>query len=181
MKRSLEERHTQTHRNKKRYFNNHRCLSWSEESKCVWTCGANFTVCSHTFTLFWSRKTSVFVKMSHLVSKCLCVPFLRRSLHFLVRVSLFFPIFCVIRTSLLSFPRGFDAHYYHTLNYINWIVKQILHTLQIYWVQHLGNLKRSHIKNKFFNVRLFHFNTYLMNHCGIKPKIPFLVESIYRN
>ena len=30
--------YTQTHRNL-RYFNNHKCLSRSEESKCMWTCG----------------------------------------------------------------------------------------------------------------------------------------------
>ena len=39
-----------------KYFDNHRCVSQSEVS----------TVCSHTFTLFWSRKTFVIVEMFQL-------------------------------------------------------------------------------------------------------------------
>ena len=36
IKRSSEEMHIQTHANL-RYFDDHRCLSWSEESKFMWT------------------------------------------------------------------------------------------------------------------------------------------------
>ena len=36
MKRSPEERHTQTHKNLFEYFDDHRCLSQSEESKFMW-------------------------------------------------------------------------------------------------------------------------------------------------
>ena len=36
------------------------------------SCDAIFTVCSHTFTLFWSRKASVITKIFP-VSVCLCV------------------------------------------------------------------------------------------------------------
>ena len=66
--RSLKERHTQT---KSKYFAGHRRLSQSEESECMWTHNkddvtrdAIFVMCSHTFTLFWLRKTSVTVKIS---------------------------------------------------------------------------------------------------------------------
>ena len=75
MKRSPEERHTQTY---SIYFDNHRCLSQSEESKymlthnkegATWeflkklTHDAIFIVCLHTFTLFWLRKTSVIIEI----------------------------------------------------------------------------------------------------------------------
>ena len=43
----------------------------------------NFVVCSHTFILFWLSKTAVTVKIFWL---SFCVPFLRWSLQFLVRV-----------------------------------------------------------------------------------------------
>ena len=54
------------------YFDNHRCLSLSEKSKCMWTHGkdgttwarcAIFTMCLQIFTLFWLRKTSVVVEI----------------------------------------------------------------------------------------------------------------------
>ena len=53
-----------TDRNFFKYFNNYKCLSRSEESKCMWKHGKDgvgtiFTICSHTFTFFWPRKTSV--------------------------------------------------------------------------------------------------------------------------
>ena len=67
---------------------------------------AIFTVCSHTFTLFLSRKTSVIVKILQISFVCLCVPFLRRSLHFSVRVYPLLFHFFVICTSVLAFPRG---------------------------------------------------------------------------
>ena len=35
--------------------------------------GTIFTVCSHTFTLFWSRKTSMFVEMFQIKLPCVCV------------------------------------------------------------------------------------------------------------
>jgi hypothetical protein len=95
--RSLVE-YTQTHGNL-RYFGNHRCLSQSEESNCMWTHGKNgitrvfmkgwhFTMCLRTFTLFWSRKASVIAKISQ-VSLCLCT-FNRRSCHFSGEFSLSF-------------------------------------------------------------------------------------------
>ena len=88
------------------YFSNHRCLSWSEESKYMWTCGNDgVCTCSYTFTFFWSRKASVIAKI-YQVSVCLSVSFIRRSLHFLVRIFHSFPIFFVICTSVLSFPCG---------------------------------------------------------------------------
>ena len=124
---SLEEKHTQIHRSFIEAFDDHRCLSHSEERKCMWTHGKNdamwefwrtatregarqphtlsggsspklscciiFTMCSHTFTLFWMRKTSVIVKTQ--ASMWLCVPFIRRSLHFLVQVSSFFSYFLI--------------------------------------------------------------------------------------
>ena len=65
-------------------FDDHRCLSQSEESK-----------------YFWLRKTSVFVGTLQWNFRVLCVPFIRRSLHFL-GVSSFFPYFCLIHTSVLS-------------------------------------------------------------------------------
>ena len=55
IKRSFKERDTQTHGNL-RYFDDHRCLSWSEEGKCMWTYD---TMCSHTFTLLWSRNVKM--------------------------------------------------------------------------------------------------------------------------
>ena len=83
MNRSLDESHTHTHGNLI-YFSNHRCLSWSEESECMWTWGNDdttweffnlkstfqklshgtvITARSHTFTLLWSRKASVITKI----------------------------------------------------------------------------------------------------------------------
>ena len=51
---------------------------------------------------------------------CLCVPFLQRSLHFSVR-DLFFH-FCVIHTSVLSFPHGLYFITYN--NECSFVVKQ---------------------------------------------------------
>ena len=62
---------------------------------------AIFTVCSHTFTLFWLRKTSVIIEIYQM---SFCVPFLRRSLHFSVWVfPFFFPFFVLIITRLFLF------------------------------------------------------------------------------
>ena len=44
-----------------------------------------FTMCSHTFTLFWLRKTSVIVKIFLISFRVLRVPFFWRSLHFPIR------------------------------------------------------------------------------------------------
>ena len=44
MKRSPEERHTETYLI---CFNDHRCLSQSEESKCMWTHGKDGATCVH--------------------------------------------------------------------------------------------------------------------------------------
>ena len=55
-------------------FDNHRCQSWSEENNYMWEHGEDGTMCSHTFTLFWLRKTSVIVEMFqlsfHVFIKC---------------------------------------------------------------------------------------------------------------
>ena len=61
---------------------------------------AIFTVCSHTFTLFWSRKTSVIVETFHL---SYCVPFIRRSLNFFGKNFLFLFLFFVL-SILWYFP-----------------------------------------------------------------------------
>ena len=58
-----------------------------------------FTVCSHTFTLFWSRKTSVIVKTFQLSFH---MPFVWRSLHFFGKSFLF--LFLVFELSVLLFP-----------------------------------------------------------------------------
>ena len=39
MKRSQDERHAQTHGSLIEIFDNYRCLSRAEESKCMWTHG----------------------------------------------------------------------------------------------------------------------------------------------
>ena len=60
---------------------------------------------SHTFTLYWLRKTSMIVVSLKLpcVYECLSS---RDLFIFLVRVSSFFSYNCVIHTSVLSFPFG---------------------------------------------------------------------------
>ena len=86
-------------------FDNHRCLSQSEESKCIWTCGSIFTMCSRTFTLLWLRKTSVIVEMFQLSFCVFCVPFVQRSLHIFGKNFLFlFLFFCVIKNSSFKLP-----------------------------------------------------------------------------
>ena len=52
--------------------------------------GYVFTMCSHIFTLFWSRKTYVIVETFQLASMCLYVPSIRRSLHFFSKSYFFF-------------------------------------------------------------------------------------------
>jgi hypothetical protein len=69
----------------------------------MWTSGngAAIITCSHTFTFFWSKKSSVFAKIYQVsMYLYLCVTFIWRSLHFLVRVF----HSCVICNSVLSFP-----------------------------------------------------------------------------
>ena len=65
-------------------IDNHRCLSQSEETKCMWTHNKD----GSTFTLSWVRKTSVIVEtyqLSFLVFMCAFHPeissFLRCSLY----------------------------------------------------------------------------------------------------
>ena len=53
----------------------------------------NSHMCSHTSTLFWLRKMSVTFTTLQLSLLCLSVPFIRRSLHFSVRVFSFFSYF----------------------------------------------------------------------------------------
>ena len=95
LKRSPEERHTQTYLI---YFDDHRWLSQSEESKCMWTHGKD--TCIYKFTYIYSlpdwERNLWLSKYIILLSMCLCVPFLRRSLHFSVRVFPFFFHFCRI-------------------------------------------------------------------------------------
>ena len=51
-----------------------------------------FTMCLHTFTLFWSRKLSVIIKMFQL-SFCVVAPFVRKSLLFFSKRFVFFFLF----------------------------------------------------------------------------------------
>ena len=56
-------------------FDDHSCISWSEESKCMWThskVGATWARGAFTtFTFFRSRKTSVIVETFQ-ISFCVC-------------------------------------------------------------------------------------------------------------
>ena len=81
-----------------KHCDNHRCLFRSEESKCMWThTGTVFTMCSHTFTHFWSRKRPVIVERFHLSFYVfVCAFLLDISSFFSVRDSSFFSYFCVI-------------------------------------------------------------------------------------
>ena len=63
--------------------------------------GAFFTVYSHTFTLFWLRKTLVIVEKLQL-NFCIYMRLIQRSLHFSVRVSYFFFLFLCIWISASS-------------------------------------------------------------------------------
>ena len=72
-------------------FNYHRCLSRSEESKCIWTHAKDSAMGS-------SKRFSD-------ASMYLCVPFIQKSLHFLVKVSFFFSYFCIIHFLVLSLSR----------------------------------------------------------------------------
>ena len=79
----------------------------SEDSKCMWTHGkggAIFTMCSHTFTLFWSKKTSVIVEICQLSFHVFVCAFPPKISSFHSKSFTFFPIFCVICTLVLSFP-----------------------------------------------------------------------------
>ena len=69
--------------------------------------GAVFTMCSHTFTLFWSRKTSVIVEKFQLSFLCLCVSFIQRSLNFFGKNFLFLFLFFVLSV-LQYFPFHVD-------------------------------------------------------------------------
>ena len=75
-KKALDERHIKEH------MENDLCQS--EEGESRWTNSKNcaiFTVCSHTFTLFWLTETSMSVEMSNFPCALLCVSFIW-SLHF---------------------------------------------------------------------------------------------------
>ena len=105
-----------------KFFNDHRCLSHSEESKCLWkhgkdcttwvaiicnSLGAVFTMCSHAFTLFCSRKTSVIFKKCQWLL-CVYVCFTSGDLFiFLIRVRSFYSYFCAICTLVLSLSTWF--------------------------------------------------------------------------
>ena len=66
--------------------------------------GAVFIMCSHTFTLFWARKTSVIIESVKLPCVRVCFSFGDLFI-FLFKSFLFlFLYFCVICTSVLSFP-----------------------------------------------------------------------------
>ena len=90
-----------------KYFDDHRCLL------SIRTHGKDGTMC-HFYRVFTYVYSLLIEKdicdCQNIQNKfpcvCVCVPFLRRSLHFSVRVFPFFPIFYVIRTLVLSFPCG---------------------------------------------------------------------------
>ena len=71
----------------------------------MWKHGKDGIVCSHKFTLFWSKKTSVIVKNISVKLPCIYVclsswyPFI-----FSVWVPSLFSFFCVICTLIFSFP-----------------------------------------------------------------------------
>ena len=82
-KRSLEKRYTQT-------WKHNRDISMITD---VFLDQKRVNMCSYTFSLLWSIKTSVIIRNLNYVSICLYVTFLWRSLHFLVRFFPFFPYF----------------------------------------------------------------------------------------
>ena len=98
------ERHTLTHWSLTDiFFENHRILSQSEDSNCMWTQSDIFTVCSHKFYSLLIEKEicdcqDVLVKL-----QCIYVCLSSGDLFiFSVTVSSFFLYFFVIRTSVLS-------------------------------------------------------------------------------
>jgi hypothetical protein len=68
--------------------------------------GSNLAVCSHKFTFFWLRKTSVIVEISKLIFRVFVCASSGQLFTLSVRISSLFYNFCVIRTSVLSFLRG---------------------------------------------------------------------------
>ena len=114
-----------THKHMKtysKYFDGHRYFSQSEESEYMWThdkdrvCGAVvFTMCSHTSTLFWLRKTSVIVKTFQLSFHTFVCLSSRDLLTFLVRVSTFFSYslcYPYFDTFLSRWPHLYVMHLY---------------------------------------------------------------------
>ena len=56
-----------------------------------------FTICPHTFTLLWWRKTSVIVEEFQIELPCVCVGLSPEDLFFFsVNVSPFFSFFCIV-------------------------------------------------------------------------------------
>ena len=65
--------------------------------------------CSQTFALFWLRKTTIPVEIFWFNFPCVCVCLSYCDLfNFWLEFSLSFSVFCVICTSVFSFPRGFS-------------------------------------------------------------------------
>jgi hypothetical protein len=85
-----------------KFYDNHRCLSWSEESKCVW---------NHVFLYIYSLLIDKDVSYCQNVSvklPCVYLCLSPRDLFiFPVRVSSFFPTFVLSILRYFSFPCGF--------------------------------------------------------------------------
>ena len=82
-------------------FDDQRCLSRSEESKCE--SGALFTMCSCTFIVFWFRKTSTFVEMFQL-SFCVFMCAFHLEISSFFGKSFLFLFLLFVLTVLWNFP-----------------------------------------------------------------------------
>ena len=93
-------KHTKLHK----HFDDHRCLSQSEESKCMWTHDKDvFTVYSYKFTLSdWEIRLSSSKRFNE-ASVCLCT--FHPEIYSILSFPFFF--FCVIRTSVFSHSTWF--------------------------------------------------------------------------
>ena len=117
------------------HFNNHRCLSRSEESKCMWTRSkdsASFTICSYTFTLFWLRKISVIIKTFQL--------------NFRVLV-------CALCPEIYSFYRKSFIYLFVFFNviHIRYVPYHITHVCRLPWS--VGSQERTDKKQKLLEER----------------------------
>ena len=82
-----------------RHFDAHWGLCLSEEGEYMWTGGTIFTLCSSTFTQFWSTKISALQKHA-----LLYVSFIQRPIHFSSKsYSLSFVFLCYAYFSTLLF------------------------------------------------------------------------------
>ena len=84
-----------SHQTHHHYFLDHRGLSWSEESKCMWTCCKDWRQSLprvHIYLLSSDRERHLWSPI-YFKFLCLCVTFVQRSLHFSGRVFPFFSYF----------------------------------------------------------------------------------------